>query len=341
MKFSQSIILAALLGSMTYTEVNAVAIRQAEAQALYMAVQKGDDEETPAPKKKAPEVAKAVEEKIADDKEVIQKEKATAKAEDELASAKAAEKSAVAAADASAKDEAAALKAKNEAAKAESEAVEKLSNKEKKKREEDVKAAAKPNPEEKDAANEEKSKALKAKQDIQDAASSAKKAVEDKTAEADTAKINKDAAVEIKKGEAEIEVKKETKAKKIAEQKPKAADLEQPWGSPSEVWTANMPAHHLEGYAQKDRKDVKDQQLAQAKPRTRRKRMNLNLRANPRMRTLVMRLTNEQQEERDRHLAKNEFLKISLIIYVDIYLSIGTSTNQADDFFLRSFVFSL
>jgi len=26
-----------------------------------------------------------------------------------------------------------------------------------------------------------------------------------------------------------------------------------------------MPAHHLEGYAQKDRKDIKEQELAQSK----------------------------------------------------------------------------
>lgn len=34
MKFSHSIAIAALLGSLTYTEVNAVALRQSEAQSL-------------------------------------------------------------------------------------------------------------------------------------------------------------------------------------------------------------------------------------------------------------------------------------------------------------------
>jgi hypothetical protein len=128
-----------------------------------------------------------------------------------------------------------------------------------------AKAVPKLTPEETDEVNKEKSEVKKAAEQVQKDASKAKKDLEDATAEADTAKINKDSAVEVKKGEAEIEVKKETKAKKIAEQKPKAADLEQPWGTPSEVWTANMPGHHLEGYAQKDRKDIKEQELAQSK----------------------------------------------------------------------------
>merc|ERR1712147_240995 len=71
-------------------------------------------------------------------------------------------------------------------------------------------------------------------------------------------------AEEVKKGEAEIEVTKEVKKAKA--QAPKPAELEQPWGSPSEVWTANMPAHHLEGYAQQEKKsDVKEHELAQSK----------------------------------------------------------------------------
>ena len=38
MKFSQSIVLAALLGSLTYSEVNAVAIKQSEAQQLMASI---------------------------------------------------------------------------------------------------------------------------------------------------------------------------------------------------------------------------------------------------------------------------------------------------------------
>ena len=69
--------------------------------------------------------------------------------------------------------------------------------------------------------------------------------------------------MEVKKSEKEIEVKKETKAKKVASQKPTEADLDVPGYSKSEVWTANMPAHNLEGYAQKDRKDIKEHELTQ------------------------------------------------------------------------------
>ena len=119
-------------------------------------------------------------------------------------------------------------------------------------------------PEEKDAANEEKAKKQEDAQKVQDAAATAKKVLETKAAEANQAKVNKEAAEEIKKGEAEIEVKKETKAKVAKANAPKPADLEQPWGSPAEVWTANMPAHHLEGYAQTGRKDVKEHELAQS-----------------------------------------------------------------------------
>ena len=77
-------------------------------------------------------------------------------------------------------------------------------------------------------------------------------------------KVDKESTIEIKKGEKEIEAKKEIKAKKVAEQKPDPKDLQQPWGTDSEVWTANMPGHHLEGYAQKERQDAKTQDLAQA-----------------------------------------------------------------------------
>jgi len=86
--------------------------------------------------------------------------------------------------------------------------------------------------------------------------------LEVKQATADTTKLNKESGEEVAKGAAEIEVKKETKAKKAAAEKPQPADLEKPWGTPAEVWTANMPDHHLEGYS---KKAVKEQQLAQAK----------------------------------------------------------------------------
>lgn len=83
-----------------------------------------------------------------------------------------------------------------------------------------------------------------------------------KQAEADTATLNVESAKEVVKSEKEIEVKKVAKAKKVASEKPTAADLEKPWGTPSEVWTANMPAHHFE--AQVGRKEMKEHELAQA-----------------------------------------------------------------------------
>ena len=67
--------------------------------------------------------------------------------------------------------------------------------------------------------------------------------------------------MEVKKGEKEIEVKKEVKAVKIASQK--LPDMEVPGFSKSEIWAANIPGHHLEGYAQKDRKDIKEHELTQ------------------------------------------------------------------------------
>lgn len=82
---------------------------------------------------------------------------------------------------------------------------------------------------------------------------------------ANTTKLNKESAEEVKKGEAEIEVAKETKAKKVKAEKVAPADLVKPWGTTGEVWTANMPEHNLEGYAQKGRKDVKDHELVQNK----------------------------------------------------------------------------
>jgi len=110
------------------------------------------------------------------------------------------------------------------------------------------------------------SKKLPRAQKVQDDASTAKKDLEKKEAVADTTKLNKESAEEVKKGEAEIEVAKEVKKAKAKAQAPKPAELEQPWGSPSEVWTANMPSHHLEGYAQQEKKDnVNEHELAQSK----------------------------------------------------------------------------
>lgn len=100
-------------------------------------------------------------------------------------------------------------------------------------------------PEEKDAANEAKSKAKAKAQDIQDTAASAKKDLEAKQAEADTAKINEEATKEVKKDEVEIVVKKEIKKEVAKAQAPTPESLEKPWGSTSEVWTANMPEHHF------------------------------------------------------------------------------------------------
>ena len=59
--------------------------------------------------------------------------------------------------------------------------------------------------------------------------------------------------------------KKEIKAKVAAEQQPSEADLTIPGHSKGEAWTINMPAHVLEGYAQKGRSDIKDHQLTQEK----------------------------------------------------------------------------
>jgi len=129
------------------------------------------------------------------------------------------------------------------------------------------KAAAKPKltPEETDAANAAKDEKAKAAQKIQDDAATAKKEAEVKEDVAHTTKLNKESTEELKKDEAEIAVKKEVKEAKRKAQKPKPEDLQKPWGTPSEVWTANMPEHHLEGYAQKGRKDVKENELVQNK----------------------------------------------------------------------------
>jgi len=73
----------------------------------------------------------------------------------------------------------------------------------------------------------------------------------------------KTATKEVKSDEKEIEVKKEVHAAKVAADKPSPADINVKWGTPAEAWTANMPEHHLEGYAQKKRKDIKEHELAQ------------------------------------------------------------------------------
>ena len=144
--------------------------------------------------------------------------------------------------------------------------MEKLPEKERlKKVTEKAAAAPKLTPEEADAANDKKNEEKKAAQKIQDDASTAKKDAETKAAVAHTAKVNKESTEEVIKGEKEIEVAKEVKEKKIKAQKIPAAELEKPWGTKSEVWTANMPEHLLEGYAQKGRKDVKEHELVQNK----------------------------------------------------------------------------
>lgn len=83
-----------------------------------------------------------------------------------------------------------------------------------------------------------------------DASATAKKDLEEKEAIAATAKINKESAEVLKKDEAEIEVKKEIKAKKAAAARMKPEELQVPGYSPSEVWTANMPSHITDGFAQ-------------------------------------------------------------------------------------------
>merc|ERR1712210_124212 len=126
-------------------------------------------------------------------------------------------------------------------------------------------ASPKLTPEETDAANDAKAEAKKAAQAIQDAAATAKKEADVKEDVAHTTKLNKESTEELKKDEAEIAVKKEVKEAKRKAQNPKPEDLQKPWGTTSEVWTANMPEHHLEGYAQKDRKDFKENELVQNK----------------------------------------------------------------------------
>merc|ERR1712054_450809 len=100
---------------------------------------------------------------------------------------------------------------------------------------------------------------------IQDDAATAKKTAEEKEDLAHTTKLNKESTEELKKDEAEIAVKKEVKEAKRKAQKPSPAELQKPWGTTSEVWTANMPEHILDGYAQKGRKDVKEHELVQNK----------------------------------------------------------------------------
>lgn len=118
-------------------------------------------------------------------------------------------------------------------------------------------------PQEQDEAQEAKKKANKEYKQIQADAATAKKDADLKAAEAHAAKLQKDSTITVKSDEAKIVVDKEAKAKKVAEEKPKAEDLKQPWGTEGEVWTANMPSHHLEGYAQTSRKDVKEHEFVE------------------------------------------------------------------------------
>jgi hypothetical protein len=41
-----------------------------------------------------------------------------------------------------------------------------------------------------------------------------------------------------------------------------ATNHEQPWGSSSEVWATNIPAHLIKRYTLKNRKDIKEHELA-------------------------------------------------------------------------------
>merc|ERR1719460_3469390 len=141
--------------------------------------------------------------------------------------------------------------------------MEKLPEKERaKKVAEKAAAAPKLNPAEADEANAEVKKAA---QKIQDDASTAKKEADLKDDVAHTTKLNKESTEALKSDEAEIAVKKEVREAKRKAQKSKPEELVKPWGTTSEVWSANMPEHLLEGYAQKGRKDVKENELVQNK----------------------------------------------------------------------------
>lgn len=121
-------------------------------------------------------------------------------------------------------------------------------------------------PEDKDAANEAKATAAKAAQDVQDAASTAKKNADTALDTFNTAKINENAAKEVMKGYKEGDYKKMKKDAAIKAEKLKPEALQAPWGTPAEVWTANMPENAINSLSQKKgKKDMKEHSLAQAK----------------------------------------------------------------------------
>merc|ERR1712031_50982 len=107
--------------------------------------------------------------------------------------------------------------------------------------------------------------ATEAMKKLQVYASDAKVEADEKAAVANAKKLGKESTEEVKKTEIETEVKATAKKLKAAADKPTPEALQAPGGSEAENWTANMPAHHLEGYAQKARKDVSEQQLAENK----------------------------------------------------------------------------
>ena len=57
-----------------------------------------------------------------------------------------------------------------------------------------------------------------------------------------------------------FEVKKAAKAAKVKAEKLKPEALQAPWGTPAEVWTANMPENAISSMAQKkkEKKDMKE-----------------------------------------------------------------------------------
>merc|ERR1712161_186578 len=89
-----------------------------------------------------------------------------------------------------------------------------------------------------------------------------KKKTEAKAAAAKFSPIEQDLVNE-KKTEANAAAKKiqtDASSHKVA-----PADLAAPGGSEGENWTTNMPKHLLEGYAQKGRKEVSEQELVDNK----------------------------------------------------------------------------
>lgn len=101
---------------------------------------------------------------------------------------------------------------------------------------------------------------------MQDAAATAKKTAEEKLDVLNTAKINENAAKEVVKGYKEGDLKKMKKDAAIKAEKLKPEALQAPWGTPAEVWTANMPENALNSLSQKKaKKDMKEHSLAQAK----------------------------------------------------------------------------